>query len=36
MERIRTHAGDCLTEELPPGADVMLPSMILHDWTNER
>lgn len=35
-ERIRTHAGDFLTEELPPGADVMLLSMILHDWTPEK
>jgi 3-hydroxy-5-methyl-1-naphthoate 3-O-methyltransferase len=35
-ERIRTYAGDFFTEELPPGADVLLLSMILHDWTPEK
>jgi 3-hydroxy-5-methyl-1-naphthoate 3-O-methyltransferase len=34
--RIRTYAGDFFTEEMPQEADVMLLSMILHDWTPEK
>ncbi|MFQ5663626.1 MAG: methyltransferase [Terriglobia bacterium] len=35
-DRINTQAGDFFTEELPKGSDVMLVSMILHDWTSEK
>ena len=34
--RIRVHAGDFFKEELPKGSDVILLSMILHDWTPEK
>ncbi|HET7854318.1 MAG TPA: methyltransferase [Candidatus Methylomirabilis sp.] len=35
-DRIKTHPGDFFNEELPKGADVVLLSMILHDWTPEK
>jgi precorrin-6B methylase 2 len=35
-DRITTHPGDFFTEALPKGADVVLLSMILHDWTPEK
>lgn len=35
-ERIKTHPGDFFSEELPKGADVILLSMILHDWSPEK
>ena len=35
-DRITTHPGDFFNEELPQGADVVLLSMILHDWTPEK
>jgi len=35
-DRIKTHPGDFFHEELPKGADVVLLSMILHDWTPEK
>lgn len=36
-ERIETVAGDFFADSvLPPGHDVMLLSMILHDWTESR
>lgn len=35
-DRIKTHPGDFFTEALPKGADVVLLSMILHDWTPEK
>jgi len=34
--RISTRAGDFFREELPKGSDVVLLSMILHDWTPEK
>jgi hypothetical protein len=33
---IKTHPGDFFKEELPRGSDVILLSMILHDWTPEK
>lgn len=35
-DRIRTQAGDFFREELPRGSDVILLSMILHDWGPEK
>jgi len=35
-DRIKTHPGDFFNEALPKGADVVLLSMILHDWTPEK
>ncbi|MGH7431249.1 MAG: methyltransferase, partial [Candidatus Methylomirabilales bacterium] len=35
-DRITTHPGDFFHEALPKGADVVLLSMILHDWTPEK
>jgi len=35
-DRITTHPGDFFNEALPKGADVVLLSMILHDWTPEK
>jgi hypothetical protein len=35
-DRITTCAGDFFKEELPRGADVILLSHILHDWSPER
>ncbi|MGH7480368.1 MAG: methyltransferase, partial [Candidatus Methylomirabilales bacterium] len=35
-DRITTHPGDFFAEALPKGADVVLLSMILHDWTPEK
>ena len=35
-DRIQTHAGNFFTEELPRGSDLILLSMILHDWTPEK
>ena len=35
-DRVTTHAGDFFTDALPAGADVVLLSMILHDWTPEK
>lgn len=35
-DRIETHSGDFFHEELPGGSDVILLSMILHDWTPEK
>lgn len=35
-DRISTHAGDFFQDELPKGSDVVLLSMILHDWTPEK
>jgi predicted O-methyltransferase YrrM len=35
-DHIRTHAGDFFREALPKGSDVVLLSMILHDWTPEK
>jgi ubiquinone/menaquinone biosynthesis C-methylase UbiE len=35
-DRIKTCAGDFFKEELPEGADVVLLSHILHDWSPER
>jgi SAM-dependent methyltransferase len=34
--RIRTQPGDFFTEALPQGSDVILLSMILHDWGPEK
>jgi 3-hydroxy-5-methyl-1-naphthoate 3-O-methyltransferase len=31
-ERVAVHPGDFFQDELPPGHDVILLSMILHDW----
>ncbi len=36
VERILTLGGDFFTEALPKGSDVILLSMILHDWTPEK
>jgi 2-polyprenyl-3-methyl-5-hydroxy-6-metoxy-1,4-benzoquinol methylase len=35
-DRIETYSGDFFNEELPKGSDVILLSMILHDWTPEK
>jgi ubiquinone/menaquinone biosynthesis C-methylase UbiE len=35
-ERIQTVGGDFFADALPKGHDVMLLSMILHDWTEEH
>jgi 3-hydroxy-5-methyl-1-naphthoate 3-O-methyltransferase len=35
-DRIKTLSGDFFSEELPKGSDVILLSMILHDWTPEK
>lgn len=35
-DRVVTQAGDFFQEELPTGSDVVLLSMILHDWTPEK
>jgi 2-polyprenyl-3-methyl-5-hydroxy-6-metoxy-1,4-benzoquinol methylase len=35
-DRITIHPGDFFSEALPKGADVLLLSMILHDWTPEK
>ncbi|HEY7536124.1 MAG TPA: methyltransferase [Thermodesulfobacteriota bacterium] len=35
-DRIKTHSGDFFTNNLPKGADVILLSMILHDWSPEK
>lgn len=35
-ERITTHAGDFFADDLPTGSDLLLLSMILHDWTPEK
>jgi ubiquinone/menaquinone biosynthesis C-methylase UbiE len=35
-DRIQTQAGNFFTEELPRGSDLILLSMILHDWTPEK
>jgi precorrin-6B methylase 2 len=35
-DRIRTCAGDFFKEELPEGADAVLLSHVLHDWSSER
>jgi ubiquinone/menaquinone biosynthesis C-methylase UbiE len=35
-DRIETHSGDFFNQELPKGSDVILLSMILHDWTPEK
>lgn len=35
-DRIATCVGDFFTEELPAGSDVLLLSMIMHDWTPEK
>ena|SRR5690242_9332066 len=35
-DRIETIAGDFFKEELPHGADVVLLSQVLHDWSPER
>ena len=35
-DRIKTVAGDFFKEELPEGADVVLLSQVLHDWSPER
>jgi 2-polyprenyl-3-methyl-5-hydroxy-6-metoxy-1,4-benzoquinol methylase len=35
-DRIKTVAGDFFKEELPSGADVILLSHVLHDWSPER
>jgi len=35
-DRIKTYPGDFFKEELPKGSDVVLLSMILHDWTPEK
>ena len=35
-DRIETLAGDFFREEIPKGADVILLSMILHDWSPEK
>ncbi len=35
-DRITTHPGDFFSEALPKGSDVILLSMILHDWTPEK
>ena len=35
-DRIETIAGDFFQEELPRGSDLILLSMILHDWPSEK
>lgn len=35
-DRITTRVGDFFSEALPRGSDVLLLSMILHDWTPEK
>lgn len=35
-DRVKTHSGDFFREELPKGSDVLLLSMILHDWPPEK
>src|SRR5437588_2744920 len=35
-DRIKTCAGDFFKEELPKGADAVLLSHVLHDWSSER
>ena len=35
-DRISAHAGDFFSEPLPRGSDVILLSMILHDWGPEK
>ena len=35
-DRITTHAGDFFRDALPEGSDVVLLSMILHDWAPEK
>lgn len=35
-DRIKTYPGDFFKEELPKGSDVVLLSMILHDWAPEK
>jgi len=35
-DRITTREGDFFSEELPSGADVILLSMILHDWGPDK
>ncbi len=35
-DRIQTHPGNFFQDRLPSGADVILLSMILHDWTPEK
>ena len=35
-DRIKTHPGNFFTDELPKGSDVILLSMILHDWSPEK
>ena len=35
-DRVKTHPGDFFSEALPKGSDVVLLSMILHDWTPEK
>ena len=35
-DRIQTQPGNFFTEALPTGSDVVLLSMILHDWTPEK
>ncbi len=34
-DRIKLHIGDFFKDELPKGSDVILLSMILHDWSSE-
>lgn len=35
-DRLRVASGDMFADPLPPGADVITLSMILHDWDDER
>jgi SAM-dependent methyltransferase len=35
-DRIAVHAGDFFADALPPGHDVHLYSMIMHDWNQEN
>lgn len=35
-DRVTTYPGDFFNDELPKGSDVILLSMILHDWTPEK
>jgi SAM-dependent methyltransferase len=35
-DRIATHSGDFFTDPLPPGHDVHLYSMIMHDWNEQN